>query len=751
MHMKMKRNNKTDVRPGEKGARSFRRSFGMVALSVFAAVAVALFGAAPAFAAELQLPAPDHSKTAVLDPETGKINITLSVTGKTDSSQSKTSANLIVVLDTSGSMDEIVNQREVRYARENDWSKGGRYGLVGNSYVKLYELDGQRGYWYTDGYYWYPYNGQRYKRTAGTRLAVAKQALSNLADQLISSKDSTVKIALETFSGNGNKVSDYYKAGQSESFKNLVNQTVADGGTNWADALTKANEKALEDTSTPTYIVFLSDGKPTFGTSYPYGDGTESPDNMLNLNHFINDAVEAANNKPDNVYGLYAIYTGADAADAMNTFASATNALPNKAAINGSDSTALNNAFNNIVTTIKNSISYTNVKITDSNSDVVTYVLPTADSTEPTFTYKKGDQTWTDAPEAHVVNNHVEWNLGNRKLEQGETYSVSFEVKLTQDAYNKAAPADGQKATTNVYTNSAATLAYSTVVSKDGHYGTPSDQHSIDIDSPTVEVPTSKLAITKTWDGDGDKPSSLVLKVKQDGKDYKTVTMTPDTNGNWKSDVTVATGPSGHNYTIDEVEPEGWSETTKASAVPFKSLISETKSAGLTNTYKSGTLTLTKKIKGNAANTSDHFTFELNCDGLKNKSFTSGNKTIAFDGTGKATVDLNNDETVTLNNVPAGKTIDITETTKTPNANTTTTAKVGDTSTTFDKDATKIVHATVTNGETTAVVYTNQIDAVADTGISFSFGPQVALLGVAMAGVFGLVIYSVRKNHGREE
>ena len=106
---------------------------------------------------------------------------------------------------------------------------------------------------------------------------------------------------------------------------------------------------------------------------------------------------------------------------------------------------------------------------------------------------------------------------------------------------------------------------------------------------------------------------------------------------------------------------------------------------------------------------------------------------------------------MTLNNVPAGKTIAIKETTETENANTTTTAKVGNTSTTFKKGEDKTVKATVLNGETTAVVYTNQIDAVTDTGISFSFGPQVALLGVAMAGVLGLVIYSVRKNHGREE
>lgn len=746
----MKRNNKTDARPGEKGARSFRRSFGMTVLSVFAAVAVTLFGAAPALA--VSLGAPTHAKTATLDPATGKIKITLDVTGNTDTSQSKSSANLIVVLDTSGSMNDSVGY-SYQYV-EDDY---GRYGLVDGEYVQLTRRWVSTG-WFSGSYKYYydnsegtevEYTGQRYsyQHVSMTRLDVAKQALSSLADQLISSPDSTVKIALETFSDSGSKVGPYFGAGQAEAFKTGVNQTTAYGGTNWADALNKANAKANEDTKTPTYIVFLSDGKPTFGING--GNGTYYDED------FLNDAVAIANERPDSVLGFYAIYTGTDAADKMNTFAQRAKAEGN-AAINGSDSTALNNAFSSIVKTINEGISYTNVKITDSNSGAVSYVLP-AGSNEPAFTYKKGDQVWTDAPAAHVVDEHVEWNLGELKLDKGVTYSVSFEVTLNQSAYDNAAPADGKKAVTKVDTNSAAQLAYSTVVTKDGKDGTPSSQQTIDIPSPTVDVPTSTLTITKTWVGNGDKPDTLTLKVKQDGKDYKTVTMTPanaDARGNWMIPVTVATGlneDKGHAYTIDETEPDGWSETTKATPVNFKSLISETKSAGLTNTYKSGTLTLTKKIKGNAANTSDHFTFELNCDGLKNKSFTSGNKTIAFDATGKATVDLNNDEPVTLNNVPAGKTIAIKETTETENANTTTTAKVGNTSTTFKKGEDKTVKATVLNGETTAVVYTNQIDAVTDTGISFSFGPQVALLGVAMAGVLGLVIYSVRKNHGREE
>lgn len=730
----------------------------VAAVAIIAALGL-LAAPVPAYAdSTLSLPAPDHAKYAELDPATGKIKITLSVTGKTGASQSTTSANVIVVLDTSGSMNEVVSSSgTVHYVAEDSWRNGGQYGLVNGEYVQLTRKSSWWGYtyYYTDSNgIQVEYTDQRYKQSTDvTRLDVAKQALSNLADQLIASSDSTVKISLETFSKYGNEPSKYYGKGEAESFKALVNNTSATGGTNWADALAKANEKAAEDTSTPTYIVFLSDGKPTYGmrNGNITGNGT-SDQSSSDLAQFVTDAVNTANARPDNVYGFYAIYTGSDAASSMHSFARRTNASPNGAAINGSDSTALNNEFNNIVTTIQSSISYTNVKITDPNSDVVEYVLPTG-SDEPTFTYTKGGEAWSDAPAAHVVNGHqVEWDLGSLTLEQNVTYSVSFEVKLKQEAYNAAAPADGVTAVPTVDTNKAAQLAYSTVITKDGVAGEPTVQDPVAIPSPHVDVPTSKLAITKTWVGEGDKPSSITLKIKQDGHDYKTVTVQPDAAGNWATTVDVATGPDGHSYTIDEEPISGWTETTKAAGVTFKNLFTEYRDQNIENTFQSGKLTLTKKIKGNAANTSDTFKFDLSCPELKNKEFTSGNKTVTFDSDGKATVDLTNGEKIELDNIPAGKTIVITErASDTPNAKMTTVAKVGNDTTTFDKDQAKTVRATVADGGTTEVVYTNRTDIAPDTGLDISTTSQGVLLGVAAAGAATVAAAAIRKNHGERK
>ena len=52
-------------------------------------------------------------------------------------------------------------------------------------------------------------------------------------------------------------------------------------------------------------------------------------------------------------------------------------------------------------------------------------------------------------------------------------------------------------------------------------------------------------------------PSKLQVKVKQDGEDYTTVTL--DASNNWSTDVFVAAGPKGHNYTVEEVNaPVDW-------------------------------------------------------------------------------------------------------------------------------------------------------------------------------------------------
>lgn len=717
----------------------------MVAFSVLAAVAVALFGASPAFAASLSLGAPTHEKTAYLDPTTGKIKITLSVTGNTDTSESKSSANLIVVLDTSGSMNESVGQ-QVSYVEDDR----GNYGKVGDKYVKLYWSWSRGYYYYDDSDNTVQYSGQRYQRetTNVTRLDVAKSALGGLADQLISKSDSTVKISLETFAGYGNNPSKYYGAGEAGSFKNLVNSVTATGGTNWADALAKANTKAGEDTSTPTYIVFLSDGKPTYGMNNDvrYGNGSENQSDNY-LASFVTDAVNTAKTRPSNVLGFYAIYTGADAASSMNSFASRTNASPNGQAIDGSNSAALTSAFSNIVKTINEGISYTNVKITDTKSSYVDYVLP-ENSKVPNFTYEKNGVAWTDAPSAtfNSDNGQVTWDLDNLKLEKGVTYSVSFEVTLTQAAYNDAA--NGKN--TTVPTNGDAQLAYSTVVTTNGKDAI-TEQKPIAIDSPTVTVPTSILHVSKTWDKEGWKtvkePSEITVQIKQDDKDYKTVKLSAD---KWASDVIVAAGPTGHTYSVVENTLAGW-DPSIPNAVKLQGLTSQSGNQAITNTIKTYKLTIKKSVTGNFGDTSKDFSFKL--------TDASGNAIAnakAVDGTSEG-VRLKDDGTFTLKNVqslvvelPYGATYQVVEDDPKGTNDTVeyaTSINVGNSGASVSARKASSPEGGITKD--TTITYTNKRDVTPDVGVNLGSGaPYVAVVGGI--GIAGVIWMALKRRNSQE-
>lgn len=157
------------------------------------------------------------------------------------------------------------------------YDRDGTYGMVDGEPVKL---ERNWGFFGLGAYNYYldangkevKYTGDLYhkvgRETGKTRLDVAKEALNSLADQLIASNDSTVKLSLETFSDRGNTPSQYYAGGQASDFKDAVNGLRADGGTNWVDALTKANAKANEDpTLRPTSFSFLMASLPMVGTA----------------------------------------------------------------------------------------------------------------------------------------------------------------------------------------------------------------------------------------------------------------------------------------------------------------------------------------------------------------------------------------------------------------------------------------------------------------------------------------------------
>jgi hypothetical protein len=652
------------MRPVFSSAAATAKRLAGIAVAMASVAMLPILAAAPvsALAETPTLGEPEHEKAAILN-EDGTATVTLSVTGETASSQSKSSANVIVVLDTSGSMNDVVATRRVtgwEQVGRWEWASGATYGLVDGEYVLLTRhVRNLWSYYYTydapDGSQ-VQYTGSWYQQVTRyedvTRLDVAKDALSSLADQLIGDGASTIGLSLETFSGYGEGTgpSAYYHGGQAESFKTLVNGLAAEGGTNWTEALDRAKQLAIRDTTTPTYILFLSDGKPTYGmvNGRQTGNGKASQP-QSDLQEFFDQAVTSASTRPSNVVGLYTIYTGADAATSMHDFAKQTNSAPDGTAFDGTDSEKLNAALADIAQVIETGVAYQDVTITDALSHSVSYVLPEGE-TAPEFTYTRNGEPWADAPAATVdADGRVSWSLGDGKtLEHGVIYAISFKVHVTQEEFDRAAETDGAY---EVATNENGSVSYRTVTSVTGSDPVVSDVESASFDVPTITVPTSKITVSKAWEGSTHLPQKLTVTVRRDGEDYKTVDLTAQNN--WTADVTVSAGPTGHSYTVVEETPDGWtSSNPDGIEVSLKGLTAQSETAAFTNTYVPFGLRVFKYTgTGDSQRPLQGATFTVEGNGVT-YTLTTGEDGYATTGDGQTLSD--GTYTITETSVPAG-------------------------------------------------------------------------------------------------
>lgn len=232
-----------------------------------------------------------------------------------------------------------------------------------------------------------------------------------------------------------------------------------------------------------------------------------------------------------------------------------------------------------------------------------------------------------------------------KALAHNVTYTLEYNVKPTQNAYNDYASnlntgkdgyagvkgdadtdLDGNTTSSNqpgFHSNDSACLSY-TADGVDHACGGNPYPH------PVIQVVSSTLHIEKQWSGDGDKPESITVDIKQGGNSYKTVTLKPDANGNWSTDVIIPAG-AVKTYTVTETEPENhqWKASYQhkvgngaladgnAVTVP-ESTASQNATVVITNTLKQTMLThaigVQKELKGRDWKDSDEFTFKLKAD-----------------------------------------------------------------------------------------------------------------------------------------
>ena len=437
--------------------------------------------------------------------------------------------------------------------------------------------------------------------------------------------------------------------------KNKVSKLKAAGATradNGFNRAVKVMGSASARTDAKKVVIFFADGSPTSSSGFE--------------GKVANKAVEAAKELKDGgatVYsiGIFASANPSSLSSNENQFMHAVSSnFPKatkynqrgegnieagyyKSATNASE---LNTIFDEIEKSETTTSAYTKVtmedtlsgyvELADSNYKVVAKdasgkVVSLTKNVDYTLTYDASTKKFTVAFLKPLVNN--------------VTYTLEYNVKPTQKAYDEYAANlnagkdgyDGVKGNANTdlpgnatssnqpgfHTNDSACLAYSADGVDHACGGNPYPH-------PVIQVVSSTLHIEKQWSGDGDKPESITVDIKQGNDTYKTVTLKRDDSGKWSTDVIIPAGAQ-KTYTVTEVEPDShlWKASYQhkvgdgnladgnAVTVP-ESTASQEATVIITNTLKQTMLThaigVQKELKGRDWKDSDEFTFKLKAD-----------------------------------------------------------------------------------------------------------------------------------------
>ena len=563
------------------------------------------------------LSAPAREKTVTANGD-GTYKVALNVTGAKSAGTGEIVTNqpldIVLLLDVSGSMAEkiawnqptkidslktAVNNFIKATADENakitDQNLQNRIALVKFAGTASDNV-GNDTYW---DYRW----GQRYNNSQiVTNLTSNLNGLTSTVDSLNAAGATQAdygfqkaRVALQNARTDAKKVIIFFTDGQPTSSNEFEN-SVANGAVR--------NAKVLKDAGATVYSIGV------FGDANPNNTST-------NWNNRFNAYMHAVSSNYPNATAWNRLGNRAD------------NSSYYKAA---TDADQLNNIFESIRQEITKTAEYADVTIHDKLSSwVVSSDGASANGKPAGFTYTKtqhGQTTaWAGAPEATVAaDGTVSWPVTSNggKLEDGVTYTVSFNVKPTQAAFDEAvknhkddANASGDN---NFYTNdnSRATVDYKTVVtSSQGGTTTSDPQTAAYPQKPTITLPVSKITVTKTWsDGNANHENdSVQVQLKQDGNNYGDAA-TLNAAGNWTHEFTVPAGPEGHTYSVSEVKVEGYDSKVDKTDLKLQGLTAQSGAFTVTNTPSYVTLPasdvkVTKVVQGHAANSD--FGFNLKC------------------------------------------------------------------------------------------------------------------------------------------
>lgn len=571
------------------------------------------------------LSAPAREKTVTAN-EDGTYTVALNVTGAKSAGTGEIVTNqpldIVLVLDVSGSMAEkiasgwnqptkidslktavnnFINATAAENAKITDQSQRNRIALVKFAGTEKTSVGND---FYREG--WSSYNYTQIVSNLTYDVSGLTSTVNGLSASGATSADYAFNRAQAALTyqprANAKKVVIFFTDGEPNHGSGF-DPTVA------ATAVNKA--KSLKDAGTTIYSIGVV-------------SGADPSDTSRDLNKYMHGI---SSNYPD------AIATnrwGNASWRNLNLGQRAENSSYYKAA---TDAGQLNNIFESIHQEITKTAEYADVTIHDKLSSWVVSSDGASVNGEPAgFAYTKtqnGQTTaWDDAPEATVADDGtVSWPVTSNDdtLEDGVTYTVSFNVKPTQAAFDEAvknhkddANASGDN---NFYTNDnpSATVGYRTVVTSSQGGATTSDpQTALYPQKPTITLPVSKITVTKTW-SDGSEnhaDDSVQVQLKQDGRDYANGSATLNAAGNWTHEFTVSAGPEGHTYSVSEVKVEGYDSKVDKTDLKLQGLTAQSGAFTVTNTPSYVTLPasdvkVTKVVQGHAANSD--FSFNLKC------------------------------------------------------------------------------------------------------------------------------------------
>lgn len=580
------------------------------------------------------LGAPEHHKTITKkNGANDTYTLNLNVTGKRSSTSQTVSqpVDIALVLDNSGSMAYCMNGHQSSF------------------------LD--------------PCGGDNVVRSAALKAAVTTFLNGvDTQNKTIANAANKVQVSLVSFAESASTLSEL--TSDVTTLKKGVDSLNPEGATNTAAGFSKAKSTLDKDTRTNAikYVVFFTDGVPT----------TDRTFNSTVANKTLTTAKQL---KDANV-GVYSvgIFSGAntsvtscnrrsDETCKANVFMNAVSSnYPNYGSVawdnssgvtlsggsnkgyykTASTASELSKVFEDIQQTITTTNGYTGVTIQDTLSEYAEFADAKPAETAKVVTNDGANVTagWNINVSGKTITASPK---STEPLPNGVTYTLQFDIKPTQKAYDDYAASknDGKDGYNGVigsadsdaagnatsagkpgfYTNGSACLAYSGDGETHDCSDTPYTEHPVD------QVKTGAITVQKKWvDADGKassegNPESVTFTLQIDGKDSKREAVAT-AGTEWKASFENL-APGHHTYKVIEKAVEGYetsyeSQEVRITADKLWEADSNANRADnvkewtvtVTNTHKKSTLAegsikVSKSISGREWKKDDSFNFAI--------------------------------------------------------------------------------------------------------------------------------------------